>query len=668
MQRHTTQGFASLGAGDRIRARDPAADTYSSTDPVGLGTAADAAALRTGVKPSGSIVVIGAAQTLRLNTKKFINSTPGALGDAVRAAGKRTASVGNSDTGLIETDSAAGRSRPASAAVMDVNGFVDDGSVSAELLMTDPAVPFGVRADPERFVAAARRAINGAAVTILDPGDLDRVAAFQAETTEERAEQLRQDALRRTDAMLGAVVDALPTGTLLIVTAARPVTGAWELAPTVAWGAGVRRGYLHSPSTRRLGLVTITDLAPTILDALNIAVPDKMIGHALRYHEGSVSLNRLRSMNELAGYRERLYLPLTKGYVIFQAVLYILTIVLFSVRGSVGRAAGVLGWLMLAIAGLPLSTFVFRMIPHTWSLGAGGIPAILAIDGLLATVARSRRRHPLSALSWILGSTVALIVVDLVTGARLQQSSVLGYSPHTAARFTGIGNAAFAALAACGILWASVHVAYAARPAEALRSAGVVCALVVIADGAPFLGSDVGGILTLVPVFALLLYSMGGRRLSMKVIGIAGAATIAILGIATGLDLLRPPESRTHLGRFVSSVGGANGGSTFETTVLRKLTTNIRVFTGSFWTWMVPIIAIVLLFFLVAQRGWERDMPRGSALRAGVVAALVAGLLGFSVNDSGTVVAALVFVFLGPFITLLALERTFSNTEEERLT
>ena len=201
-----------------------------------------------------------------------------------------------------------------------------------------------------------------------------------------------------------------------------------------------------------------------------------------------------------------------------------------------------------------------------------------------------------------------------------------------------------------------------------LRSVGVVCALVVIADGAPFLGSDVGGILTLVPVFALLLYSMGGRRLSMKVIRIAGAATIAILGIATGLDLLRPPESRTHLGRFVSSVGGANGGSTFETTVLRKLTTNIRVFTGSFWTWMVPIIAIVLLFFLVAQRGWERDMPRGSALRAGVVAALVAGLLGFSVNDSGTVVAALVFVFLGPFITLLALERTFSNTEEERLT
>ena len=367
-------------------------------------------------------------------------------------------------------------------------------------------------------------------------------------------------------------------------------------------------------------------------------------------------------MNDLAGYREKLYLPLTKGYVIFQAVLYILTILLFSVRGGVGRAARALAWLMIAIAALPLATFVFRMIPHTWSLGAGGIPAILAIDAILASVASRSRRHPLSAVSLILGATAMVIVVDLATGARLQQSSVLGYSPHTAARFTGIGNAAFAALAACAILWAAIHVAYAARPAEALRTAALVCVLVTVADGAPFLGSDVGGIITLVPVFGVLFYAMRGRRVSAKVVAIAGAATLSVLALATGLDLLRPPESRTHLGRFVSSVGSANGGSTFETTVLRKLTTNLRVFTGSFWTWMVPIIAIVLLFFLVVQRGWERDMPDRSPLRAGVIAALVAGLIGFSVNDSGTVVAALVFVFLGPFITLLALAREPAST------
>ena len=49
-------------------------------------------------------------------------------------------------------------------------------------------------------------------------------------------------------------------------------------------------------------------------------------------------------------------------------------------------------------------------------------------------------------------------------------------------------------------------------------------------------------------------------------------------------------------------------------------------------------------------------MPPGSALRAGVVATLGVGIIGNALNDSGVVVTALVFVYVGPFLTLLALE------------
>lgn len=102
---------------------------------------------------------------------------------------------------------------------------------------------------------------------------------------------------------------------------------------------------------------------------------------------------------------------------------------------------------------------------------------------------------------------------------------------------------------------------------------------------------------------------------------------------------------------------GTGGENTFFTTIGRKIATNVRVFTGSFWTWIVPVIAIVLLFFLVMQRGWDRELRDREALRVGVVTSLLCGLLGFAVNDSGTVVTALVFVFLGPLITLVALTR-----------
>jgi hypothetical protein len=281
---------------------------------------------------------------------------------------------------------------------------------------------------------------------------------------------------------------------------------------------------------------------------------------------------------------------------------------------------------------------------------------LVALDGLLIGLARRRPTHQLSSLSRILFGTVALIVIDICLGARLQQASILGYSPHTAARFTGIGNAAFASLLVCCVLWVGIHVQFGEDRKNALVTAAVVCALVFVVDGAPWLGSDVGGILTMAPIFGLLLFVLSGRKLSLRAGAIAAAATIAVLGVATLFDIGRPSEKRSHLGRFVLDIGKDN--STFSTTVGRKVATNIRVFTGSFWTWIVPVIAITLLFFLGAQRGWERDLPVRSPLRAALVASLLAGLLGFAVNDSGTVVTALVFVEIGPMVTLLALHRS----------
>ncbi len=660
----TVESYASLGAGGRVRAADAAADAYGSSDAVGLLTAAEVAELRTGRPSAGAVVVAGLAETIAKNEGRYLPTLPAALGETLRLAGKSTAVVGSSDTGLVDRDPDAALQRPTAVALADLGGSVTHGTVTG-LLRPDVTKPFGVTVDERVFLDAFARAVDESDVTVVDPGEMDRAFAFKGFTTEDRFEELRVDALRRTDALVAKVVGALPPDVLLIVAGMRPPTGTWELTPTVLWGAGVVPGYAHSPSTKRLGLITLTDLSPTILSALGIDPVGQptsvdMIGHPLRFHatDRPASIERLRDMNDLAGYRERIYLPLTKGYVIFQVIVYLLTMLLFSSRGSVGPMRRVLSWIVLGIAAWPLTTFVFRMLPNAWLLGPFGALVMIALDLAIVALARRARRHPLSPLSWILFATVAINVIDLSSGAALQQSSILGYSPHTAARFTGIGNAAFAALASTSVLWSAIHVQYAPRTREALFGAGLVCGVVLVVDGAPFLGSDVGGILTLVPVFGLLLYVMSGRALRAKPVIFAGVATLTALAAAAGLDYQRPADSRTHLGRLVAAMlGDEPGSSTFMTTVSRKIATNIRVFTGSFWTWIVPIIAIVLLFFLVVQRGWERDIPRGTALRAGVVAALLCGLLGFAANDSGTVVTALVFVYLGPFVTLLALQR-----------
>jgi hypothetical protein len=205
------------------------------------------------------------------------------------------------------------------------------------------------------------------------------------------------------------------------------------------------------------------------------------------------------------------------------------------------------------------------------------------------------------------------------------------------------------------VLLGAIHVAYAPRRREALLATACLFAFVVILDGAPSLGSDVGGILTLVPVFGLTLLVLAGRRIGVRALVVAAAVTVVALALATGIDLLRPAATRTHLGRLAADIG-TNGFGAFTTTASRKLAVNFRSYRSP-WSWTVVIIAVYMLYVLGWARGWKELLPSGSALRAGVVGALAAGLLGYAVNDSGVVVTAVVFVYLGPFLTMLALAR-----------
>ncbi|HKN39021.1 MAG TPA: hypothetical protein VJ456_07935, partial [Acidimicrobiia bacterium] len=611
------------------------------------GTAAEALTRRSSRPAPGAVVVVGGPQTIRANQGKHLATLPGALGDALHAAGVRTAAVGNADGG----DRA---SRPAAAAVMDDAGSVDAGAVEdQELLVDDPFRPFGERADPAKVLAQTEAALGQAQVVVVDPGDIDRALQFGGQASTATAAAVRRRALTDTDALLGRVAAALPARTLLLVVSVVPPAKPWHLTPVVASGAGVVRGYLHSPSTKRLGLVTLTDVAPTILDSLGAKVPAAMIGDPLRYHPGTVDVGRLAGLDADGRFRSGIYFPIALLLVALHGAVYLLGIALLS-RRRLGRSETVLRYGVLLIAGIPLATFLLRTLPIRGP-GAVGFLVIVAIDVAAVALAGRARRHPLSPLAWLLGATAALLVFDLATGGRLQVNSVLGYTPTTAARFFGIGNTAFAVLAATALLATAIHVQYAPRRREALLFVLALLVVVVVVDGTPTLGDDVGGILTLVPVFGLSFIALSGRRLSWRTVAVLVAATVVVLGAATLVDVLRPPEARTHLGRMVTGVR-SQGGESFVTTVARKTATNLRVFQQTVWSWLVPIIAIFLLYLLLWEHRLARLLPRGSPLRIGVVGALAAGLLGFAVNDSGVIITALVYLYLGPYLMLLAID------------
>jgi hypothetical protein len=650
----TTEGYATLGAGTRVAAEDLGGFAFDSDSVLEGGTAAEALSRRTGRPVPGAVAVVGGPATRKLNAGRYLTSSPGALGSALHRAGHRTAVVSNADTGY-SLGRRASLLRPAAIAVMDTGGSVDAGAVSRDLLRPDVTAPFGYGANGRAFLRAFDEALGDADVVVVDPGELDRAAEFTPLASVAVADEVRTRALRETDELLAGVVDRLPDDALLMVVSVVPPGRDWHLTPTVLYGKDVPHGYLHSPSTRRAGVITLTDLAPTILESVGAPVPTGMIGHALRFRPGNVDVDRFRTLDRDAAYREGIYLPLTLTYIILQAILYLLAIVVFGRLGGAGKAGRPLRAMVLGISAYPLATFVFRAIPDVAELGGGGIVVLVAIVVAIVALAGRARRHPLSPLAWILGATVALLCLDVATGARLQTSSLLGYSLHTAARFTGLGNTAFATLAATTVLLGAIHVAYAPRRREAVFAVACLFAFVVVIDGAPNLGSDVGGILTLVPVFGLTILVLSGRRVTTRALVTAGVVTLVALAAATGIDLLRPASTRTHLGRLVTEIG-TDGFGALTTTMSRKLAVNFRTYRSP-WSWTVVIIAVYMLYVLGWARGWRDLLPARSALRAGVVGTLAAGLLGYAVNDSGVVVTAVVFVYLGPFLTLLALAR-----------
>ena len=652
----TAEGYATLGAGARVRADARAGFAFEAEAELEGGTAAEALTRRTGRPARGGVAVVGAPATARLNDGRHLSSMPGALGDALRKAGRRTAAVGNADIAPPRLARRPVLLRPAPVAVMDAGGWVGAGDVGGDVLMEDPDAPFGKRADAAAVSRAVAAALDAAEVVVVDPGDMDRAAEFAALSTPAAAAVARRQALLSTDRLLGEVVDLAGPDALVLVVSVAPPGRDWRLTPMVASGKGVQRGYLHSPSTRRHGVVTLTDVAPTVLQALDVAVPEGMIGHPLRYAAGAVDLADLRGADRDESFRESLYYPLTASFILLQVVAYAVAVVAFARLGSRGRTGTVLRWAMVAISAWPLATFLLRAVPDVAVVGAAAVPVLVAIDAALVALAfRVGASRLLGPLAFVCGATVAVLVGDLATGGHLQTSSLLGYSYNTAARFTGLGNTAFGVLAATAVLAAALHVHHAPRRAEAVVTAACVLAMVALADGAPSLGSDVGGILTLVPVFALTLVALSGRRVSLRAMAAAAGAALVLVAVATGVDVLRPASSRTHLGTLAARVAD-EGLDPLRTTVSRKVSANLRSF-RSVWAWMVPITGAYLLAVLAWARGWERLLPPRSALRAGLAGILAAGVLGYAVNDSGVVVTALVLVYVGPFLTLLALRR-----------
>ena len=454
--------------------------------------------------------------------------------------------------------------------------------------------------------------------------------------------------LLEVDQLIQSVDEVRPANSLLMVLGVSDVADERaQLHVALLDGPGFTSGVLQSGSTRRAPFVQLSDVAPTALEYLDIAVPKEMPYQPMRAVSGGSIDDRRSWFDDLAQQADvqgQLTPPFFGLLVLLQAILYLGAYLILRRHPRDRTRSRVLGFthvVAVAAAAGPAATYLANVLP--WWQAERPVPLLLlaiSLAGATLTAiafAGPWRRHPFGPAGAVAGLTAIVLVGDLLAGAPLQLASLAGYSPIVAGRFVGFGNLAFAIFGTAMLLATAALVSgRSARAATTVIAAMGVAAVVI--DGAPFLGSDFGGVIALVPAFGLLWIEATGRGFSWwRLAGLVAAGVAVVIAIAT-LDYLRPADSRTHLGRFVQTVLDGDA----IVIVQRKFEANVSLLTNSVLTLMVPLVLIFLAFLLRRPSGllpWT--FVRVPTLRAGLLSVLVLGVVGALVNDSGVAIPAM---------------------------
>jgi hypothetical protein len=585
------EGYLSLNAGNRVEA--------------------DTSVVVTGDR---CIPAVAAAAT-RAADDDLNGAEPGALGNALAAAGVATSVYGSPES---------------IAALMDSTGCVTSFS-----------------ADPGNGTVLAR------GVTLFEYRGLEAT-----EVAQERSARIVE-----IDVLLGRSL--LPGGALaMLVAPAAPGDKGETTVVGVLTPGGVtpdRVGLngdggasLVSPTTRRADYVTLTDIAPTILAVVGGSVPDSMSGTEIATTGGHVDGRdaHLADLAERVLFRDR-----AVGPVIVVLVVLVFLCAMFAIGGR-ARLARMLAPIVIAYPTVAFAAGLVQYHQLPLDFFAVIVPVVSMVVATVAVSSLSRfgQWAPVAALATLLW---LLLIVDVVTGSRLQINTPLGYTPTVAGRFQGYGNLAFGLVGAASIVVALVVGQVGALIGRRDRSTGSalaaarVGAVTVVAVAAPAFGSDVGGTLALLPAFAVMVILLAGWRISKRRLLVIATATIALVVAAGAFDMSRSESSRTHLGRFLDDLLHGDG----ALVIRRKLRGNLAILTSSFWSFL--LVAVLLAAVAVAWRRRDRlrlILDADPALRVFVTGFVIMAVLGFALNDSGLAVPAIMSSVAVPWLVATRIE------------
>ncbi len=641
--------FMTLGAGARAKGGKDAREAFNRMEKVEGAFAFEVLHRRTLANPGNAAVVhIGMAKFDRDKLDLNYDITLGQLGTTLHAAGLKTAVIGNSDDATLH--------REVVTVAMDNKGRVDFGDVGASMSVPNPRAPLGLAMNMPRLLKAAAESIKRADCTVIELGDTARLDRARLDMMDNSYQRERVAVLRQTDRTLGELVAMIDLKETILVVLS-PYSSSYtlektnnSLCPVLVTGGGFSTGILTSGSTRVPGVVTNTDIAPSILRWLRVPSSSMLVGRTISTVASKSPVKRLTILYD------RATVQMSSHPVLRQVtVAAIVFVILFAAL-----------WLVIP-AGHPLRKKIFpvaALVPPALApslLMSALIPSgsqlvtwitLILTGTVLISAARVIARTPRRAFIVLSLVFCAAIVADLLTGGTMCRYSVMGYSIVDGARYYGIGNEYMGALIGASLVVTGLILSLARANLKATRII-LVCALVAIVTlmGAPKLGGKVGGIVSVVVAYGFALAVTSAKKINFRRIALILLGVVLVLAVFAAMDMIFGKENQSHLGKSIGLIGS---GGLREAVLIakRKLAMNLMLIKFSGWSRLLLayLASIGAVLWARRQRFRFDDLPlHMRVVLAGIVSGTAAGLL---FNDSGIVAAGTCFAYAWSLIML----------------
>ncbi|GAA1679345.1 hypothetical protein GCM10009745_23950 [Kribbella yunnanensis] len=668
------------------------------------------------VATAGLLACAGAgtasAQPTSLIAKVVVIGVPGLTWHDVQASPELTALVNQSHVGSITVKSAGPNTCPVDGWLTISAGTRAWGSVLGQPCAQLPAVTDGKIADWQTYVDRQAQHHTGAPLGRLGqagypmcgfgPGaavalartdgtvnnwwpqfDQQRLASNQCRDAIIDAGAMppregREEARRKVAELVAQARAA--DGWVLLVGVAQELANAHQ-EPLVAMQLPPDDGprWLTSDSTRRPGLIQLTDVTATILRGREAPTVDPAGAETAGPLDGTpIGFDGDRHTDAAAVIEDRLDTnqrfeqprPMLVAVSMTILVAELLALAWFWFTRS-PRARRTFNFTLLTQGGFFIAVFLSTATVW-WRWPAPGFSlycVVLGISALFAVLTQVFLKS--YAFLGIALAAYAILLVDGVLGTPLQFGSMFTDGPVIGGRFYGFGNSTFATLAVAALVvagWAAQKLIDKSRVQAALAVLAIGGAAIVV-DGRPGWGTDFGGIIALTPAVLLMAWLTWRGSITFRaLIGVGVAGVLAVTAVAF-LDYLRPADERSHFGTFFARLLDGD----VSDVLIRKLQMALAFFNGpAGWAMLVGVVLAMLATVLPgrvpfpAYRSFYTSLPM---IRPTLLALSTCGLVGMLLNDAGVALPAIMTGFAAPLLVahLITAEQPSTVSPESHL-